>query len=426
MSSTQTSGDQPMVALKGARSALILLLLCYTLSITDRMILSILFPSIQAEFDLSDTQLGLLGGIAFALFYATLGVPIARKADSSSRKLIIIASLVIFSAMTALGGLATGFVTLLLFRIGVGVGEAGINPSSQSLIADYFPPHRRAFAMSILMVGATLGTIIGFAGGGYVGETYGWRAALMVVGLPGLILAVFMGLALKEPERGSFETAEEKRDPPPVLETARYMWNTPAQFHIVVGATVTGMLSYGFGQWLPTFFIRTHGVAQSEAGLLMAGLFGLIGTFGILVSGKLFDRLSKRGFQYGVWMLAGAQLIALPLGFAAFFAGSLPLAIALFVVPAFAGNFYLGPTMALLQTLAQVRMRAVTAAIMMLSLNLIGYGLGPVLVGALSDLLAPSYGDAALGLALAAFLLLTPWSVFHYYRAGRALAADQR
>ena len=165
--------------LKGHRSALTLLVLAFTLSIADRMILSILFPDIKAEFGLSDMQLGLLGGLTFALFYATLGIPIARLADQYNRKIILIVCLVLFSVMTALSGFASGFIMLLLLRIGVGVGEAGVNPSSHSIIADYFPAHRRAFAMAILMVGANLGMMLGFAGGGFIAEHYGWRVALI-------------------------------------------------------------------------------------------------------------------------------------------------------------------------------------------------------------------------------------------------------
>ena len=182
--------------LEGHRTALILLMLAYALSMCDRMILSVLFPDIKAEFALSDTQLGLLGGISFALFYATMGLPIARLSDQHSRKRIIIVSLVIFSLMTAFCGLAVGFISLLLMRIGVGIGEAGVNPASHSIIADYFPPKRRALAMSILMLGGSVGMILGFAGGGVIAEHYGWRVAMVAVGLPGLLLALIMGRKL--------------------------------------------------------------------------------------------------------------------------------------------------------------------------------------------------------------------------------------
>jgi MFS family permease len=202
----QASGAIPEAAKTSPhRLALLLLVLAYTLSIADRMILSILFPNIKAEFGLSDAQLGLLGGFSFALFYATLGIPIARLADRYSRKMIIVVSLAIFSLMTALSGWAAGLISLFVFRIGVGIGEAGVNPASHSMIADYFPAHRRAFAMAILMLGANVGMILGFAAGGVIAEHYGWRIALMSVGFPGLLLAFVFVWLLREPPRGSFE-----------------------------------------------------------------------------------------------------------------------------------------------------------------------------------------------------------------------------
>lgn len=400
-------------------------MLAYTLSICDRMILSILFPDIKAEFGLSDAQLGLLGGISFALFYATMGLPIARLSDQYSRKRIIIASLVIFSIMTALGGTATGFISLLLFRIGVGIGEAGVNPASHSMIADYLPPQRRAFAMAILMLGGSLGMMLGFVGGGFVAEAYGWRAALVSVGLPGLLLALVMAHLLREPARGTFET-ESPAPPPPILTTAASMWANPAMRHVIAGAVVAGLLTYGLTQWLPTFFIRTHDLSQSETGMLMAGVFGILGAIGALVTGKLFDRLSLRGFQYGMWMLAVVPFFTMPLFIMGLLADDLTTAILLFIIPGFAANFALGPTLAMVQTLSPVNMRAVSAAIKMLFINLIGMGLGPLLVGVLSDLLSPRYGDNALSVALAYFTLVGLWGAVHYWLCGRALAKQQK
>lgn len=288
-----------MRPLPGHRKTLTLLMLAYTLSMCDRMILSILFPDIKAEFGLSDTQLGLLGGISFALFYATMGLPIARLSDQHSRKWIIIVSLVVFSIMTALSGFAAGFISLLILRIGVGIGEAGVNPASHSIIADYFPPQRRAFAMAILMLGGSLGMMLGFVGGGLIAEAYNWRIALISVGAPGLLLAAVMARSLQEPARGAFET-ETPLPPPPILTSAATMWANPAMRHLVAGSVVAGLLSYGFTQWLPTFFIRAHGLTQSQTGILMASVFGILGSIGALGFGRWFDRLSHRGFQHGL------------------------------------------------------------------------------------------------------------------------------
>jgi MFS family permease len=411
---------QPLI---GHRRALLLLVLAYTVSISDRMILSILFPDIKAEFGLSDAQLGLLGGLSFALFYATMGLPIARLSDQFSRKRIIIASLVIFSLMTALSGWATGFITLLLFRIGVGIGEAGVNPASHSILADYYPPKRRAFAMATLMLGTNFGMMLGFIGGGFLAEAYNWRIALMAAGVLGLPLAVAMAWFLREPARGTFE-GETAPVPPPILTTAATMWASPAIRHVIAGSVVMGMMTYGFAQWMPTFFMRSHEVSQSQAGMLMAGLFGILGAIGALVAGKLFDRLAQHGFQHGLWMIAAVQVLAIPFMVVALLADSLTIAMLLFVIPAFTSNFFLGPTIAMIQTLSPVNMRAVASAIKMLCLNLIGMGLGPLVVGVLSDVLTPYYGDAALQVAMACFTLVGLWGALHLWLCGRALAAN--
>ena len=417
-----SSTAQPLA---GHRITLTLLMLAYTLSMCDRMILSILFPDIKAEFGLTDTQLGLLGGISFALFYATMGLPIARLSDQYSRKRIIITSLVVFSLMTAFSGLAAGFISLLILRIGVGIGEAGVNPASHSIIADYFPPQRRAFAMAILMLGGSLGMMLGFVGGGFIAEAYNWRIALVSVGVPGLFLAVVMARSLREPARGTYET-EAPPPPPPILTTAAAMWANPAMRHLIAGSVVAGLVGYGFTQWLPTFFIRAHDLSQSQTGMLMAVLFGISGAIGALVAGKWFDRLSNRGFQYGMWMLAIVPFFTIPLFILGLLADNLTTAILLFIVPGFAANYVIGPTIAMIQTLSPVHMRAVSSAIKMLCLNLIGMGIGPLLVGLLSDLLTPRYGGDALAVGLAYFTLVGLWGSLHFWLCGRALAKQNK
>jgi predicted MFS family arabinose efflux permease len=415
---TETTQPTPLT---GHRRTLTLLVLAFTLSMADRMILSILFPDIKAEFGLTDAQLGLLGGLSFALFYAVMGLPIARLSDRYSRKRIIIASLVIFSLMTTLSGWASGFITLLLFRIGVGIGEAGVNPASHSILADYYPPQRRALAMATLMLGANFGMMLGFVGGGFIAEAYNWRVALMAVGLPGLLLAIAMSRLLHEPARGTFEK-ETPPPPPPILTTASSMWANPAMRHLVAGSVVAGMMSYGFTQWMPTFFMRNHDLSQSQTGLLMMGVFGVLGAIGALVAGRWFDHLAQRGFQHGMRMIVLVNIAVWPFMVMALLADSLAVAIPLFIIPGFAANFFLGPTIALIQTLSPVHMRAVASAIKMLCLNLIGMGLGPLLVGLLSDVLTPHYGDDALRVALASFTLVGLWGALHFWLCGRALA----
>ena len=421
MDRIQTGNEgRGMAPLTGHRKTLFLLVLAYTLSMCDRMILSILFPQIKAEFGITDTQLGLLGGLSFALFYATMGLPIAKLSDQYNRKWIIIVSLTVFSLMTALSGFAAGFISLLILRIGVGIGEAGVNPASHSIIADYFPPQRRAFAMATLMLGASLGMMLGFMGGGAIADAYGWRVAMISVGLPGLLLAAVMSAGLREPQRGRHEEAQTP-PPPPITHTAATMWANRAMRHLLAGSVIAGLVGYGLTQWLPTFFMRTHDLTQTQTGLLMAGVFGISGAIGALAAGKWFDRLSTRGFQYGVWMLAAVPFVTLPLFILGLLAGDLSTAIALFIIPGFAANYAIGPTIAMIQTLSPPHMRAVSAAIKMLLLNLIGMGLGPLLVGVISDLLAPTHPENTLGVALSYFTIVGLWGSVHFWLCGREL-----
>ena len=246
MNTTVAAAGKTRASSHEERVALLVLFCAYALSITDRMILSVLFEPIRLEFGATDTQMGLLGGLSFALFYATLGVPIARLADGGNRRLIIVFSLTLFSLMTALSGLATGFVMLLLLRIGVGIGEAGVNPASQSIIADYYPKERRASAMSVLAMGANVGMIVGFLVGGTVSEVYGWRAALVAVGVPGVALALVMFLRLREPVRGAAEARATVSDVVPgIFQTGSFMFGNPALRQLLIASTLSGAVSCG-------------------------------------------------------------------------------------------------------------------------------------------------------------------------------------
>jgi predicted MFS family arabinose efflux permease len=423
MTTVEPSASDGPRPLAGHRSALILLLLAYTLSITDRMILSVLFTPIKAEFGLSDTQLGLLGGLAFAIFYATMGIPVARLADRGNRKLIIVLSLFIFSVFTVLCGFAVGLVTLILFRIGVGIGEAGVNPSSQSIIADYYPPEKRSSAMAILMLGANIGMIFGFIVGGAISEHYGWRMALMAVGAPGVLLTFFVMIFLKEPPRGTFEN-EAHAAPPPVHEIFSRLWHTPAARFLVFAVTLQAMLGYGLAQWLPSFFMRTHGIAETQAGATMGLVLGVAGILGAITGGKLCDRAAQRGNHEIPRLLGKVTLIAVPILAIAFQVPHLIASLPVFFVPIFLINFYLGPSLGLVQTLSPVRMRAVSAALVLLSMNLVGLGLGPVLIGAASDLLEPAFPGRGLAVALSIAALTGLVSAYFFRRSANAMAAS--
>jgi predicted MFS family arabinose efflux permease len=420
---SQTQGSLSEVRLADRRVALGLLMAAYMLSVTDRMILSVLFDPIKAEFTLTNTQLGLLGGLTFSLFYATLGVPLAKYADRNDRRRLIAACLILFSFMTAMSGLATGFLMLIIFRTLVGVGEAGVNPASQSMVADYYPPHQRSLAMSVLTAGGNLGMIFGFLAGGLVSQAYGWRAAFFVVGMPGVLLGFALLLFLKEPRRGGADSKATSANPANanIKESVRTMFASPILRQLLAASTVSGMVTYGVLQWLPAYFGRVHELEQGKVGIVMALFIGVIGAAGTLAGGRLTDVLTKRRVDLGVKMIALTQLGMIPLFALGYMSGSLTISLAILTLPFFMLSFFLGPSLALIQTYAPVQMRSLAAAIKMLCLNLVGLSLGPLIVGVITDLLEPSQGPRALATALSCVALFSAWSATHFWLAGRSM-----
>jgi predicted MFS family arabinose efflux permease len=409
------------------RYALGLLLVVYVFNFIDRQILSILLEPIKREIQLSDTQLGLLGGIAFAVFYTFAGIPIARWADRGSRRTIIALGLVVWSTMTALTGRATGFATLLLARIGVGVGEAACSPPAHSLISDYFPPSRRATALAIYSLGIPIGAALGNVGGGWLHEFLGWRAAFMAVGLPGIALALVVRLTLREPRRGHSEGLQVDGGAESVRDVIRFMARLPAFRHLSLACALHSFVGYGVGLFLPAFFIRSHGFGVGEIGswLALLGLTGgVLGTYG---GGWLADRLGVRDMRWYVWVPSLATLLGVPFG-VLFYLWPEPYgALALAVPASILGPMFLGPSFAMTQALVKVRMRALAAAILLFVLNLIGLGLGPWFVGLLSDRLIGVYGGESLRYAMLYVVVAgNLWSALHYFLAARTLRTDLR
>ncbi|MDP5278350.1 MFS transporter [Sphingomonas sp. DG1-23] len=409
------------LAIRRRTLTLALLTLTYFFSYMDRQILAILQELIKKDLQLSDTQLGLLSGLAFAIFYATLGIPVARLADRGNRKKIIAVSLAIWSAMTAAGGFAQNFVQLLVARIGVGVGEAGSSPPSHSIIADLYPPEKRAGAMGIYSLGVVLGAALGTFIGGLVASAYGWRTAMVVIGLPGIVLAVIVWLVVVEPRRGLSEAqpqATHAAMPSLGQGFASILANGPA-LHLVMAVTLTSMIGYGLTAWGPSFMVRSLGFSVREISLYVALPAGTAGAASAVFGGRLADRLARsHGLHAQALMVALLKTLALPFTLGFFLLGSPAAAIASYLAYVLLANSYLGPTFALIQGLAPVRLRALWAAITLLVINLIGLGLGPTLVGVISDLLEPSLGAQSLRWAMFVFAAVTPWAIFHYWRAG--------
>lgn len=407
------------------RYAMLLLVLVFTSSHVDRQILAILLQPIKMELQLSDTQLGFLSGVAFAIFYATLGIPMAMWADRGNRRNLIALALATWSGMTALCGLAANFWQLALARIGVGVGEAGSSPPSHSMIADMYPPSERAGAMGTFSLGINFGLMTGFLVGGWISQWYGWRVAFYTVGLPGLILAAIVRFSLREPPRGYAEGMQATAHEAPGFATVvRHMTSTPSLRHIAAGATLASFVGYGVVLWLPAFLVRSHGLQSGQIGTALAFLFGILGGISTYVAGRLADRLGKQDVRWNVWIVSCAILIALPFIICAYLTTDIYTATWLSIVPALMGGAYLAPSFALNQSLVPVRMRSVASAILLFIVNIIGLGLGPQLVGFLSDLLQPTYGTESLRYALLSLSLVNIWTAAHYFLAGRTLGHD--
>lgn len=401
-----------------------LLLVVYVVNFIDRSIVNILLQPIKEEFQPSDTALGFLSGVAFAIFYATLGLPIARWADRGVRRDIVALALLVWSGMTVLCGLARSFPQLVLARIGVGVGEAGCSPPAHSILSDYYPPEKRGTAFAIYALGIPIGTAFGFLLGGWMTQTLGWRAAFMLVGLPGLVLAVVVRLTLREPPRGLSEARRDTGPAPELGQVIRSMWRLASFRHLAAAATLHAFVGYGVAAWNAAFLMRSHGLSIGEVGTWLASIGIVFGGLGTFLGGYLADRLAPRDVRWALWVPGISTLIAVPFAVAFYLWPDVRAALAFAGIPVFFGAMYLGPTFSITQALAPLRMRAVASAFMLFLLNLIGLGLGPQIVGIASDLLAPRLAGESLRGALSLVVILNFWSSAHYFLGARTLRAE--
>lgn len=404
-----------------------LLFLAYVFNFIDRQILSILLEPIKRDLGASDTMMGFLTGIAFALFYTVMGIPIARFADRGVRRSVIAAGIAVWSAMTAVSGLVRTSGQLALARIGVGVGEAALSPPAHSLLADYFPPHRRATALSIYSMGIHVGIMFGFVAGGWINEFFGWRVAFFVVGLPGLLVALLVRLTVREPERGYGDESRDEREAPSVREVFRFLWALRSFRHFALAGALTSFAGYGLAMWGPAFLIRVHGMSTGEAGTWLGLLTGGFGAAGAFLGGALSDRLGARDARWYLWIPAIAAAVALPFG-AAFLLIPDPETALLLSSPALlVGAMWLGPVFSLTQTVARLRMRSVAAAILFFIINLIGLGLGPQAVGVLNDTLFAGLGAESVRASLLLVIVgMNLWALVHFLLAARTLREDLR
>mgnify|MGYP006127826321 FL=1 len=409
------------------RYVLGVLVVVYVFNFIDRQILAILAPAIKDELLLSDTQIGALSGVAFGIFYATLGIPIARLADRYSRVSIISICLSIWSLMTAFSGLATNFAQLLIARIGVGIGEAGGSPPSHSLLADYFAPGKRATALGIYALGVPIGILFGNLAGGWIGEIFGWRQAFFLVGLPGIVLAIILKLTVKEPPRGYSEEKPADTTTVPFRTVVKTMWGFKSFKYIALGAGTQAFVGYGAIAWMPSFLVRAHDLSIGEVGTALGLIIGFFGGIGTLLSGVIGDKLGAKSVKYYMLVPAYGFLIAVPAGAAVFLVDDLYLVLAIYTIPAFLVNLYTGPTFAMTQSLAPLAMRAAASALLLFIINIIGLVFGPTTVGIISDLLQSSMqmNDVeSLQMALLACNFVYLLSFYYYFQASRHLETD--
>ena len=398
----------------------------YVSNFVDRQVINVLAQFIIDDLQISDGQFGMLSGLAFALIYTTLGIPIARLADISNRRNIIAISITIWSVMTALCGAAQNFAQLFLARFGVGVGEAGGSPPAHSIVSDIFPAAQRATALSIYSLGVYGGILVGTVGGAYLVQYFDWRTAFVVVAIPGIFLALLVRFVIKEPPRGM---AESRKDvaPPGFLRVLHFLWERKSFRHLSFACALHAFVTYGMGNFMPLFLGRVHDMPILDIGLyygLIAGIGGLAGTF---FGGWMSDRMAnKTGDKtWYIWIPFISTVLAIPLGLITFLVMPSGYSAAFsYFLPVFCGGWYLAPCIASTHFLVGIRMRAMASAILLFMLNLIGLGLGPMLTGFMSDYFEPTYGSDSLRYAMSVTLMVNIWCAFHYWKATHTIAAD--
>ena len=390
------------------RVALGMLLLVYIFNFVDRQILSILAAPIQADLGLSDTQMGLLGGLSFALLYSTLAVPLAIVADRTSRSWVITISLVAWSGFTALCAAAQGFWSIFLARIGVGVGEAGGVAPSYALISDYFPQEKRARAIAIYSLGIPIGAAGGVLIGGYVAANVNWRAAFLTVGVLGLVIAPFFKWLVRDPPRAKppGQAVAGASDQPSLGQIARILAAKKSFWFLAFGAASSSMLGYGLGFWLPSLLIRSFGLDLEQASYFIAAILLTGGVAGIMAGGWLGDRLGQKDRAAYARLPAICFAIAAPLFAYGIMAPTVLIAFIAVAIPQALVYVWLGPVVTAVQHLVEPRSRATASSLFLLINNLIGLGGGIYFLGALSDLLQPVYGAEALRYSMLYSLLL--------------------
>lgn len=406
------------------RYVLFALLVVYTLNFVDRQIVGIVAVPMKAELGLTDSQLGMLGGLAFALFYTLLGIPVARLADRFNRVWIMTVALGTWSLMTALCGFAQSFSQLFMARVGVGVGEAGGVSPAFSVLCDYFPKEQRARAFGIYSFGVPVGSALGILAGGYLISLLDWRKAFMVVGFFGVIITPILRLTVREPVRGQLDSGQRTVARASIQDVLRVLSTKPSFWAMSAGTATASMMSYGLLFWLPSYFVRSFDLPVLNASMAF-GLLTLVGgVTGIWIGGVLGDRFGQYGKQaYGL-IPCSAVACAIPLYALAISSHSLTACIALMLIPTALGLMWMGPVLSSIQQLVPVNMRSTASAIFLFLNSLIGIGLGSVLMGSLSDTMSARFGTDSLRYAMLSSLGVYGLSAIFFALAARRLSRD--
>jgi predicted MFS family arabinose efflux permease len=395
--------ENPKEVSNGYRAyVLCILVLVYTFNFIDRQIVGILAIPIKEDLGLTDTQLGLMGGLAFALLYTTLAIPIAMAADRMSRTWIMTGALVVWSGMTAVCGMAQNFWQLFFARVGVGIGEAGGVAPAYSLISDFFPPNQRARALSVYSFGIPIGSALGIVFGGIIATLVDWRFAFLVVGVAGIILAPIFRLTVREPVRGAFDVGGSQSGAASLTEIMRVLLRKPSFWGLSLGASFSSMMGYGLFFWLPSFFVRSFEVTLLNASLVYGAILLVGGIAGTWLGGYLADRFGEKNRAAYARIPAFAFLAAVPFYLVGVLSPTLLISVLVMVVPTALGLAWLGPVISAVQHLVPPNMRATASAIFLFVNNLIGIGVGTLAIGAISDGLQGRYGDESLRYAILA------------------------
>jgi predicted MFS family arabinose efflux permease len=416
------TNEKAALVSKPPHRTLAILMTIFAINFMDRQILAILGESLKADLALSDTQIGLLYGFAFAATFSIAAIPIARFADRRKRARIVVWSLVGFTVMTAACGLALNFWQLLVARVGVAVGEGGTNPPSHSLISDLYPTHRRSTAMAIFSLGPHFGILLGFLFGGVIAQLWGWRLAFIAAGIGGFAFALVSSRFLTEPNQVASGVGRERTAS--LWAILRSLDHCPSMRHLFAAGAVVSIAVYSLVGWLPSFLIREHGFSEGSAGAVLALVLGLAGAAGTTAGGLLSDRFGASNQGWRLRLVALVMLCVAPCWAMVFLVTDKTAMMIFLVLSGSMLGFHLGPTFAMVQSLAVRSMRASAAAILLLVANVLGLGLGPLAVGGLSDVLSRTFGSGSLRLALLLVVPFFVWAAYHYHAAARTLGAD--